>query len=120
MDYKAYRVVQGQYCGVYDTVISIPDKLKLMSDPEECGHCVHTGHQHYIGIIKGNEESIVKNIKGLHVYTYTVGEYVIITIHDIKFTEPYPYLISEDEFNEEFKVISSYIRYYSIYIHIKC
>ena len=58
--------------------------------------------------MKGNEEELYQNLKGLHVFIKQCGEYVIITIHDISFIEPYPYLITVDELNQEFDLTKYY------------
>ena len=101
VNFKTYNVKQGQYGGIIDSTITIPDGLKLITS-DDFGHCIHTDNKHYLGIMKGNEEELYQNLKGLHVFIKQCGEYVIITIHDISFIEPYPYLITADELNREF------------------
>ena len=101
VNFKTYKVKQGQYGGIIDSTITIPDGLKLITS-DDFGHFVHTDNKHYLGIMKGNEEELYQNLKGLHVFIKQCGEYVIITIHDISFIEPYPYLITVDELNQEF------------------
>lgn len=112
MEYKTYKVKQGQYGGIIDSTITIPDGLKLITEENQLGRFLHTGNKHYLGAIKGNLDKIGDNLKGLHVYPEQFGEYVLISILDIEFVEPYPYIISEDEFNEEFDLSSYYITQY--------
>ncbi len=113
MEYKTYEVKQGQYDGIIDSAITLPDGLKLLTEEGQWGEGIHEGHKHYFGIIKGNLDQIGDNLKGLHVYPEQFGEYVLISILNIKFIEPYPYLISEEEFNEEFDLSSYYITRYN-------
>lgn len=101
VNFKTYNVKQGQYGGIIDSTITIPDGLKLITS-DDLGPFIHTNNKHYLGIMKGNEEELYPNLKGLHVNILQCGEYVIITIHDISFIEPYPYLITVDELNQEF------------------
>ena len=113
MEYKTYEVKQGQFSNIIDSTITIPDGLKLLTEEGQWGKGIHEGHKHYFGIIKGNLDQIGDNLKGLHVYPEQFGEYVLISILNIKFIEPYPYLISEEEFNEEFDLSSYYITRYN-------
>lgn len=118
MEYKTYKVKQGQYGGIIDSTITIPDGLKLITENDQHGNWIHEGHKHYFGAIKGDFDQIVDNIEGLHVYPEKFGEYVLISILDIEFIEPYPYMISEEEFNEEFDLSSYYIIQYDHELNI--
>lgn len=110
MEFKTYKVRQGQYDGVVDSTIRIPDKLKLITGGKhDLGNLIHDGNLHYLGIIECDEKSICGELKGLHVYSQQCGKYVIITIHDISFVEPYPYIITADELNEEFDLSKYFI-----------
>ena len=112
MEYKTYKVKQGQYHEIIDSTITIPDGLKLITEEDQLGGWLHEGHKHYFGAIKGDLTQIEDNLKGLHVYPEQFGEYVLISILNIKFIEPYPYLVSEEEFNNEFDLSSYYITRY--------
>ena len=110
MEYKTYKVKQGQYGGIVDSTIRIPDKLKLITGGEhDLGNCIHNGNLHYLGIIEGDIVSVYPELKGLHVYAKQCGKYVIITINDISFVEPYPYMITADELNKEFDLSKYFI-----------
>lgn len=112
MEYKTYKVKQGQYGGIIDSTITIPDGLKIITQDDQPGKWIHEGHKHYLGAIKGSFDQIADNLKGLHVYPVKFDEYVLISILDIEFVEPYPYLVSEEEFNNEFDLSSYYITRY--------
>jgi hypothetical protein len=110
MEFKTYKVRQGQYSGVVDSTIRIPDKLKLITGGKhDLGDFIHDGNLHYLGIVEGDEDSIWSELKGLHVYSQQCGKYVIIVIHDISFVEPYPYIVTADELNEEFDLSKYFI-----------
>lgn len=110
MEFKTYKVRQGQYGGVVDSTIRIPDKLKLITGGEhDSGDFIHDGNLHYLGIVEGDEDSICGELKGLHVRSQQCGKYVIITINDISFVEPYPYIVTADELNEEFDLSKYFI-----------
>lgn len=103
MKFKTYKVKQGQYGGVINSTITIPDGLKLITGGKnDIGPMLNTGNFHYLGIMEGNKEDMYPNLKGLHVYSKQCGKYVIITIEDVSFIEPYPYLTTADELNKEF------------------
>ena len=112
MEYKTYKVKQGQYHEIVDSTITIPDGLKLITEEDQLGGWLHEGNKHYFGIIKGDLTQMEDNLKGLHVYPEQFGEYVLISILNIKFIEPYPYMVSEEEFNREFDLSSYYIARY--------
>ena len=110
MEYKTYKVKQGQYGGIVDSTIRIPDKLKLITGGEhDLGNCIHNGNLHYLGIIEGDVVSVYHELKGLHVRAKQCGKYVIITINDISFVEPYPYMVTADELNKEFDLSKYFI-----------
>ena len=87
MDFKTYKVKQGQYGGIIDSSITIPDNLKLITS-DDSGHFIHVGNNHYLGIIKGDVDEIYSHLEGVHVRTKQLGEYVVITINDISFIDP--------------------------------
>lgn len=110
MKFKTYKVKQGQYGGIIDSTITIPDGLKLITGGEhDLGNCIHDGNLHYLGIMEGDVNSVYSKLKGLHVRAKQCAKYVIITINDIKFIDPYPYMVTADELNKEFDLSKYFI-----------
>lgn len=110
MKFKTYKVKQGQYGGIIDSTITIPDGLKLITGGEhDLGNCIHDGNLHYLGIMEGDVNSVYSKLKGLHVRAKQCAKYVIITINDIKFIDPYPYMVTDDELNKEFDLSKYFI-----------
>jgi len=108
INFKTYNVKQGQYGGVIDSTITIPNNLKLITD-NHLGNFIHDGNKHYLGIMKGDIDEVYSHLEGLHVRAKQLGEYVVITINDISFIEPYPYLVTSDELNKEFDVTKYFL-----------
>jgi hypothetical protein len=111
MEYETYKIRQGQgaYAPVIDSTVKIPDKMKLITGGEhDIGHFKHDGLYHYIGFVEGDEEDVLQNIKGFCTNTFQLDKYVFITLHDIRFIEPYPYMTTADEFNKDIDLSGYY------------
>ena len=110
MLFKTYKVKQGQWGGVIDSTITIPEGLKLITGgPHSIGPFIHEGNLHYLGIIEADIDEVSKGLEGLHVTAEKFDKYVFITIHDIQFIEDYPYLVPADELNNEFNLKDYYV-----------
>jgi hypothetical protein len=119
MNFKTYKVKQGQYQGIVDSTITIPDGLKLITGGlSDIGHGKHDGLYHYLGILKCSIDDIYPELKGLHIDAREYGDYVVITIHDISFYDKYPYLITADELNSEFDFSEYFIITWSCYLKL--
>lgn len=119
MNFKTYKVKQGQYLGIVDSTITIPDGLKLITGgPQDIGSGLHNGLYHYLGILKCSIDDLYPELNGLHIDASEFGEYVIITIHDISFYDEYPYLTTPDELNSEFDFSEYFIITWSCYLKL--
>lgn len=109
---KTYKILQGGYNQIYETEIHLPEDLKLIYRDGDCGNVCHIGHNHYLGMMKYDEEirkEIVK-LNGIGIYTYKFGdELMIISLHDIKPIDELPLYDSYKEFMDEFELDKYYI-----------
>ena len=109
---KTYKILQGGYKQIYETEIHLPEDLKLIYRDGDCGNACHIGHNHYLGMMKYDEEirkEIVK-LNGIGIYTYKFGdELMIILLHDIKPIDELPLYDSYKEFMDEFELDKYYI-----------
>jgi len=100
---KTYNIKKGQYGGIVDAELILPDGFELITGgPNDVGEYLHNDCSHYLGCITKNEfEQVKNNLNSLSINHYDLGELVFISINDIQFLEEYPYLITSEEFNEK-------------------
>lgn len=109
MEFKTYKIKKGGWDKIYETTITIPTDIKLITNPKEVGRVLNPGVQHYLGAIKGDIDEIASNCK--RVDYQKLGEYVLIGLENIKFIEDEPEIMTPEDFNADF----DFGRYYFIY-----
>jgi hypothetical protein len=109
---KTYKILQGAYNQIYETEIHLPEDLKFIYRDGDCGGVCHIGHNHYLGMMKYNEEirKEIVELNGVGVTTFEFGdELMIILLSDIKLIDELPLYDSYKEFMDEFELDKYYI-----------
>lgn len=114
MEFKTYKVKQGGYHEIYDSTVTLPSNLELITGGlDDVGEHKYSELYHYFGIIEGNADTLDKKIDGVTVQIYQFSKYCFITIHDIKFIDNSPTIITTDELNSKYDLSKYYITYWS-------
>lgn len=98
---KTYKVLQGYYNEIKEKELHMPDDAKFLYSDGVCGDCLHTGHNHYMVILRKSDytsEDInaIINADTASLIGYDeFDDLHIFTFRDIKFLEDYPEITSK-------------------------
>lgn len=113
---KKYTVLRGIWNTIEQTEIFLPNNLKLICDNGMVGEQLHTGHEHYIGVMKKTDEFDIDEYYDNYdscVSIYDFDDLYIFIINDIKFIHEKPELYNNSkELIDEFDLNNYYIIYY--------
>lgn len=113
MEFKTYKVKQGQYGGIIDSTVTLPSNAKLITGgTRDIGPFINDGLSHYIGVIEGNYSEIANGCKGLSVNVYEFPDFNIVTVHNVLFMEEID-IVSAETLNSLYKFSDYYIVHYS-------
>jgi hypothetical protein len=101
----SYKVQQGFYHEIKPMEITLPDGFELLTGGDrDIGHGKFDGLFHWIGCMTQEfYESNKDSFKGNHMDFYDCGPLKIFTLHNVKFDDEYPHIISVDDFNEKWQ-----------------
>lgn len=106
MKLRTYKVLRGYYDEVKEKELHIPEGAKFLYTDGICGDCVHTGHNHYIVILRKKDftskdiKAIIKADTSSLIGYDEFDDLYILTIRDIKFLEEYPVITPEEAMTE--------------------
>jgi hypothetical protein len=106
MKLRTYKVLRGYYNEIKEKELHIPEGAKFLYKDGICGDCVHTGHNHYIVILRKEDytsediDTIVKADTSSLIAYDEFDDLYILTIRDIKFLEEYPVITTEEAMTE--------------------
>lgn len=93
---KTYKVLRGYYNEIKEKELHIPEDAKFLYTDGICGDCLHTGHNHYMVILRkadytSEDINTIINADTSSLIGYEeFDDLHIFTIRDIKFLEEYP------------------------------
>lgn len=123
VNFKQYEVKRGVYRGTITETITIPSDIVYLTGGEhDVGHFLSNGHCHYIGIVKGDYQTILDQNKGFSVSVHKFNsEYCFVVLTDVQFISEAPKIInpdilSENQYNERLAEWNSQINFNKYYI----
>lgn len=93
---KTYKVLRGYFNEVKEKELHIPEDAKFLYTDGVCGDCLHTGHNHYMVILRKSDytsediNTIINADTSSLIGYDEFDDLHILTIRDIKFLEDYP------------------------------
>lgn len=96
MKLRTYKVLRGYYDEVKEKELHVPENGLFLCKDGSCGHCVHTGHNHYIMILpkeyytNDDIDTIMDADTNALIGHDEFGDFHILTFDDIKFIDEYP------------------------------
>lgn len=114
-----YTVIKGFYKSKSKINIYLPKTLHLVYKDGDIDNTCHTGHNHYIGFVKYNEELFEElQNKNRDVHVYKFDNLILITIDDIFDEDNMLPIYTSQEMMSEFNLDNYFIVYKKpIYIH---
>jgi len=105
-----YTVIKGFYNEKKPIDIYLPNNLKLVYKDGSIGDCCHTGHNHYMGFTRYNE-NLRKEVDDANkwVNTYRFGDLLLFKIDDILDDNNVLPVYDYKEMMEEFKLNNYFI-----------
>lgn len=107
-----YTVIKGFYNEKKPVDIYLPSNLKLVYKDGSIGECCHTGHNHYMGFTRYNED-LRKEVDDAnkYVHTYRFADLLLFKIDDILDDNNVLPVYDYKEMMEEFKLHNYFIIY---------
>ena len=113
MEFKTYKVKQGQYGGIINSTVTLPSNTKFITGgTRDIGPFINDGLSHYIGVVEGDYNEIANGCKGLSVNVYEFPDFNIITVHNVLFMEEID-IVSAETLNSLYNFSNYYIVHYS-------
>ena len=108
---KEYKLKLGAYHGFDEITVQIPNEIKFFCDPNEIGGIRSKNSMHYTTIVKTSDytEWIEKISHALHVDTFELGDYTIITPMSVSNDTPLPTIDKDEWFRQNDIDLTRYV-----------
>lgn len=114
--YRKYKVKIGDFRGISESSIRIPEDIKLIKSTDELSD---SGLYNFLGVTQYDYDELQDECQGRSIGIYKFPGYCFITIRGIEFIDDTPEIIGTEEFNKLQDFTKDYIVHYTNEFRIK-